>query len=226
MVERIYRCHNRHKTIYRRYYINRLKSGGYTTIGGDIENVVTGQIKKIVKHPDADKLVITTVDVGKQRELQIVTGATNLKEGDYVPVALDNSKIANGVEIHSGSLRGILSEGMLCSIQELGFDLHDFPEACENGIYVFPEAVELGKNVIDVWGIKDDVVEFEITSNRPDCFSILGIAREAAATYQIPFKYPKIEVQQKAGGNASDYISVEIKNPQLCPRYAARVVKM
>jgi len=103
------------------------KVEGYTTIGGDIENVVTGQIKKIVKHPDADKLVITTVDVGKQRELQIVTGATNLKEGDYVPVALDNSKIANGVEIHSGSLRGILSEGMLCSIQELGFDLHDFP---------------------------------------------------------------------------------------------------
>jgi len=201
------------------------KVEGYTTIGGDIENVVTGQIKKIVKHQDADKLVITTVDVGKQRELQIVTGATNLKEGDYVPVALDNSKIANGVEIHSGSLRGILSEGMLCSIQELGFDLHDFPEACENGIYVFPEAVELGKNVVDVLDLKDDVVEFEITSNRPDCFSILGIAREAAATYQIPFKYPKIEVQQKAGGNASDYISVEIKNPQLCPRYAARVVK-
>lgn len=201
------------------------KVEGYTTMGGDIENVVTGQIKKIVKHPDADKLVITTVDIGKQRELQIVTGATNLKEGDYVPVALDNSKIANGVEIHSGSLRGILSEGMLCSIQELGFDLHDFPEACENGIYVFPEAVELGKNVVDVLDIKDDVVEFEITSNRPDCFSILGIAREAAATYQIPFQYPEITVQEKAGGNASDYVSVEIKNPELCPRYAARVVK-
>lgn len=201
------------------------KVEGYTTMGGDIENVVTGQIKKIVKHPDADKLVITTVDIGKQNTLNIVTGATNLKEGDYVPVALDGSKLANGVEIHSGSLRGVLSEGMLCSIQELGFDLHDFPEACEDGIYVFPEAVELGKNVVDVLDLKDDVVEFEITSNRPDCFSILGIAREAAATYKIPFQYPTIKVEEKAGGNASDYISVEIKNPELCPRYAARIVK-
>ena len=201
------------------------KVEGYTTMGGEIENVVTGQIKKIVKHPDADKLVITTVDIGKKDMLTIVTGAKNLKEGDYVPVALDNSKLANGVEIHSGSLRGVLSEGMLCSIQELGFDLHDFPEACEDGIYVFPEAVELGKNVVDVLDLKDDVVEFEITSNRPDCFSMLGIAREAAATYQIPFAYPNIEVKETAGGNASDYISVEIKNPELCPRYTARIVK-
>ncbi len=201
------------------------KVEGYTTMGGDIENVVTGKIKKIVKHPDADKLVITTVDIGKSTDLTIVTGATNLKEGDYVPVALDNSKLAGGVEIHSGNLRGVTSEGMLCSIQELGFDLHDFPEACENGIYVFPEAVELGKNVVDVLDLKDDVVEFEITSNRPDCFSVLGIAREAAATYQIPFQYPEITVQEKAGENASDYVSVEIKNPELCPRYAARVVK-
>ena len=201
------------------------KVEGYTTMGGDIENVVTGKIKKIVKHPDADKLVITTVDIGKSTDLTIVTGATNLKEGDYVPVALDNSKLAGGVKIHSGNLRGVTSEGMLCSIQELGFDLHDFPEACENGIYVFPEAVELGKNVVDVLDLKDDVVEFEITSNRPDCFSVLGIAREAAATYQIPFQYPEITVQEKAGENASDYVSVEIKNPELCPRYAARVVK-
>ncbi len=201
------------------------KVEGYTTMGGEIENVVTGQIKKIEKHPDADKLVITTVDIGKSENLTIVTGATNLKEGDYVPVALDGSKLANGVEIHSGALRGVTSEGMLCSIQELGFDLHDFPEACENGIYVFPEAVELGKNVVDVLDLKDDVVEFEITSNRPDCFSMLGIAREAAATYKIPFRYPEIIVQEKAGENAADYVSVEIKNPELCPRYAARVVK-
>lgn len=201
------------------------KVESYTTMGGEIENVVTGQIKKIEKHPDADKLVITTVDIGKNENLTIVTGATNLKKGDYVPVALDGSKLANGVEIHSGTLRGVTSEGMLCSIQELGFDLHDFPEACENGIYVFPEPVELGKNVVDVLDLKDDVVEFEITSNRPDCFSMLGIAREAAATYKIPFRYPEIIVQEKAGENAADYVSVEIKNPELCPRYAARVVK-
>lgn len=201
------------------------KVEGYTTMGGDIENVITGKIEKIVKHPDADKLVITTVNVGKVNPLTIVTGAQNLKEGDYVPVALDGAKLPNGVEIHSGSLRGVTSEGMLCSIQELGFDLHDFPEACENGIYVFPNAVELGKDVTEVLDLKDDVVEFEITSNRPDCFSILGIAREAAATYHIPFHYPEIAVKEAAGGNAADYISVEIKNSELCPRYAARIVK-
>ncbi len=200
------------------------KVEGYTTMGGTIKNIITGQIKTITKHPDADKLVITTVDIGS-KELTIVTGATNLKEGDYVPVAVDGAVLADGTEIHTGKLRGIESQGMLCSIQELGFDLHDFPEACENGIYVFPKTVEIGKDVVDVLDLKDDVVEYEITSNRPDCFSVLGIAREAAATYKIPFHYPTIEVKELAGENASDYISVAIDNPQLCPRYVARVVK-
>lgn len=201
------------------------KVEGVTTMGGDLKHIVTGCIRSITKHPDADKLVVCQVDVGGERELSIVTGAPNVKEGDYVPVALDQSVIAGGKEIHSGSLRGVLSEGMLCSIEELGFDRHDFPEAPEYGIYIFPEAVPLGKDVTEVMDLKDDVVEFEITSNRPDCFSILGIAREAAATYGIALRYPEISLKESASGKTEDLISVEIQNPQLCPRYVARAVK-
>ncbi|NLK36465.1 MAG: phenylalanine--tRNA ligase subunit beta [Epulopiscium sp.] len=201
------------------------KVEGYTTLAGAIQNVVTGKVKEIKPHPDADKLVITTIDAGQGKDITIVTGARNLKVGDYVPVALDNSILADGKEIHTGALRGVVSEGMLCSVQELGCDIHDFPEACEDGIYVFPEAVELGKDVTEVMDLKDDVVEFEITSNRPDCFSVVGLAREAAATYETEFRYPQIRVEEKGEGNAKDMISVEIQNPELCPRYIARVVK-
>lgn len=201
------------------------KVEGYTTIAGEIKNVVVGQIKKIENHPDADKLVITTVDIGKNETLQIVTGATNLKEGDFVPVALDGAVLANDVEIKSGKLRGVDSCGMLCSIQELGFDLHDFPEACEHGIYVFPQQQPLGANIVDILDLKDEVVEYEITSNRPDCFSVVGIAREAAATYQKEFRYPQISVKEAADGTIEDMISVQIDNADLCPRYIARVVK-
>ena len=201
------------------------KVEGYTTVAGEIKNVVTGYIKEIVKHPDADKLVICTIDAGQGRDLTIVTGAPNVRVGDYVPVALNNSVIAGGKEIHTGELRGVVSEGMLCSVEELGCDRHDFPEAPEYGIYIFPEPVELGKDIVEVLDLKDEVVEYEITSNRPDCFSILGIAREAAATYDIPFHYHEIKVAEKAEGKAEDYVKVTIENPTLCPRYVARVVK-
>ncbi|WP_313527416.1 phenylalanine--tRNA ligase subunit beta [Anaerotignum sp.] len=201
------------------------KVEGYTTLAGEIKNVVTGCIKAIEKHPDADKLQICTIDAGQGKDLIIVTGAQNVKVGDYVPVALDNSVIAGGKEIKTGSLRGVVSEGMLCSVEELGCDRHDFPEAPEHGIYIFPEAVELGKDVLDVLDIKDVVVEFEITSNRPDCFSILGLARETAATYKEEFKYPEITVKEEGEGKIEDMISVEIKNSELCPRYIARAVK-
>lgn len=201
------------------------KVEGYTTLGGAIQNIVTGQIKAIEKHPNADKLVITTVDIGKDENLTIVTGATNLKVGDTVPVALDHSVLADGKEIYAGELRGVRSEGMLCSVGELGCDVNDFPEACEDGIYVFPEAVELGKDVVEVMDLKDDVVEFEITSNRPDCFSVIGLARETAATYKTEFRYPEIKVEEKGEGKAEEMISVQIDNPALCPRYIARVVK-
>ena len=201
------------------------KVEGVTSLGAEIKNVVTGKVLTITKHPDADKLVVTTVDVGAGEPIQIVTGASNLYEGAYVPVALHDSTLPGGVKIKRGKLRGVESNGMLCSVEELACDAHDFPEAPEHGIYIFPEPVELGLDVADVMDLKDDVVEFEITSNRPDCFSITGLAREAAATYKKELKMPEITVKEEAEGNIAEMISVEIKNPELCPRYIARVVK-
>lgn len=194
---------------------------------GNVSKVVVGQVKEIEKHPDADKLLVTKIDVGNEELLQIVTGAKNLTVGDYVPVALDGSILADGTKIKKGKLRGVPSNGMLCSVEELGCDRHDFPEAPENGIYVFPtpQAENLGKEVKEIMDIEDEVVEFEITSNRPDCFSVLGIARETAATLGKEFRYPEIKVEAKAGGNVADMISVEIENPTLCPRYVARAIK-
>ena len=194
----------------------------------DITNVVVGRVLEIEKHPDADKLVVTKVDIGREEPLQIVTGAPNLNVGDYVPVSLVGATVYHAgklEKIKKGKLRGVESEGMLCSIEELGFTRNDYPEAPENGIYVFEEPQELGADVKKLLMMEDDVVEFEITSNRPDCFSIVGLARETAATYRKPFKYPDIKVKEEGEGNTSDMIDVEIKNPELCPRYIARVVK-
>lgn len=201
------------------------KVEGYTIIGGDIKNVVVGKVLSIEKHPDADKLVITKIDVGSGEPLQIVTGATNLYVGAVVPVALDGSTLANGVKIKKGKLRGVESNGMLCSVEELGCDSHDFPEAPENGIYIFPDEVPLGTDVVKAMDLYDESVEFEITSNRPDCFSMIGLARETAATYNKQLRYPEITVREEAEGNINDMVSVEIKNSELCPRYVARVVK-
>lgn len=194
---------------------------------GNISKVVVGQVKEITKHPDADKLVVTQIDVGASELLQIVTGAKNLTVGDYVPVALDGSILADGTKIKKGKLRGVSSNGMLCSVQELGCDIHDFPEADENGIYIFPEsqADNLGKEVKDIMDLEDEVVEFEITSNRPDCFSVIGIARETAATLDKELKYPEINVNETAGGDVNDLVSVSIENPELCQRYVARAIK-
>ncbi len=196
-----------------------------TNAGDSIEKVVVGKVLSIEKHPDADKLVVCQIDVGQNEPIQIVTGATNLFEGAFVPVALDGAKLAGGVKIKKGKLRGVVSSGMMCSVEELGFTRNDYPEAPEHGIYIFEEEQTPGADVKPILRIDDDVVEFEITSNRPDCFSIIGLAREVAATYRLPLKYPKIIVKEEAGGNAADMIDVEIKNPELCPRYIARVVK-
>lgn len=201
------------------------KVEGYTVLGGDIKNVVTGKVLSIEKHPDADKLVVTKIDVGSGEPLQIVTGATNLYVGAYIPVALDGSTLANGVKIKKGKLRGVESNGMLCSVEELGCDRHDFPEAPENGIYIFPNEVPLGKDVVEIMDLYDESVEFEITSNRPDCFSMIGLARETAATYNKKLRYPEIMVKEEAEGNINDMVSVDIQNSELCPRYVARVVK-
>ncbi len=199
-----------------------------TSMAKDITNVVTGKVLEIEKHPDADKLVVTKVDVGASEPLQIVTGAPNLYVGAVVPVALVGATVYHGnslEKIKKGKLRGVESNGMMCSIEELGFTVHDYPESPEYGIYIFKDEVPLGADVKKLLEMEDDVVEFEITSNRPDCFSIVGLAREAAATYRVPFKYPEIKVEEKGEGRTEDLIKVEIKNPELCPRYIARAVK-
>ena len=201
------------------------KVENWSEIGSEITNVVTGKVTEITKHPNADRLVICKVDIGKDMPLTIVTHAPNVVEGAYVCVALDGATLPGGITIHDTDFRGVMSYGMMCSVEEMGFDRHDFPEAPEEGIYLFPEPVELGVDVVDAMDIRDKVVEFEITSNRPDCFSTVGLAREVAATYKKEFKYPEITVKEEADGDINDMIEVEIKNPELCPRYIARVVK-
>lgn len=209
------------------------KVEGYECIGKDLNNVLIGQIKKIEKHPDADKLIICQVDVGKSELIQIVTGAPNVKEGDKVPVVLDGGSVAcdhdghrveGGVKIESGKLRGVPSYGMMCSIEELGSTRDFYPEAPEYGIYIFEQDAVVGEDAVHALGLDDVTFEYEITSNRVDCYATIGIAREAAATFGKEFHYPKI----KETGNdekASDYIQVDVKNKELCSRYIARVVK-
>ena len=208
------------------------KVEGYERLDADLENIVIGQIEKIEKHPDADKLIICQVNVG-DKVTQIVTGAPNVKEGDKVPVVLpggrvagghDGKKTPGGVKIKEGKLRGVDSYGMLCSIEELGSTREMYPDAPEYGIYIFPEDAIVGKSAIKALGLDDVIFEYEITSNRVDCYSVLGIAREAAATFGKKFVPPVV----KETGNeekAEDYIKVIVEDQNLCSRYCARVVK-
>lgn len=207
------------------------KVESYERLDRNLEKIVVGQIEKIEKHPDADKLIVCQVNIGAET-IQIVTGAPNVKEGDKVPVVLDGGKVAGGhdggplpeegISIKAGKLRGVPSNGMMCSIEELGSSRDMYPEAPENGIYIFSDDVEVGSNAIDALGLRDTVFEYEITNNRIDCFSILGIAREAAVTFHKPFVPPVVNVHEN-GENVNDYIKVEVKDPDLCPRYCARV---
>lgn len=187
--------------------------------GKEISNVVTGKILKIEGHPDADKLVVCQLDVGSE-VLQIVTGATNMKEGDIVPVALHGATLPGGVKIKRGKLRGVESNGMMCSATELGLDI---PEAV-HGIHILPPDTKLGIDIKDVLGLNSVIVDFEITSNRPDCLSIIGIAREAAVTFDRELKIHEVNVRENEE-EVKDYIDVEIKAKDLCSRYAARVIK-
>ncbi len=192
--------------------------------GKEITKVVAGKIIEVKAHPNADKLRIMQVDIKGDRILQIVTAATNVQLGDVVPVALDGATLAGGLKIKSGKLRGELSEGMFCSVEELGFKEEDIEDAPHNGVYVFHQEIGLGEDVKPYFGLGEQVVEYEITSNRADCFSILGIAREAAATFRKPFHFPEINVEEVEGDiNALAKISIE--NEALCPRYAARIIK-
>lgn len=209
------------------------KVEGYTCLDKNLEKIVVGQIEKIERHPDADKLIICQVNIGTET-IQIVTGAPNVKEGDKVPVVLDGGKVAgghdggplpeDGIRIKKGKLRGIESCGMMCSIEELGSSRDMYPLAPESGIYILPEDTKVGADAIEVLGLRDVVFEYEITSNRVDCYSVVGLAREAAATFRTEF-YPPVV---KATGNDEDihdYLQVEVHNTELCPRYCARMVK-
>ena len=208
------------------------KVEGFERLDKNLNKIVIGQIEKIEKHPDADKLIICQVNVGTET-IQIVTGAPNVKEGDKVPVVLDGGCVAgghdgkvaeDGIKIKKGKLRGIESYGMMCSIEELGSSREMYPEAPEYGIYIFPEDAVVGESAVKALGLDDVVFEYEITSNRVDCYSVIGIAREAAATFRKPFCPPVVT----ASGNSEDvhdYIKVTVQDPELCPRYTARVVK-
>lgn len=209
------------------------KVEGYEAFDKDLDKIIIGQIQKIEKHPDADKLVVCQVDVGEAEPVQIVTGAPNVREGQKVPVVLDGGRVAGGhdgsktdggIKIKKGKLRGVVSNGMMCSIEELGSSKDMYPEAPEEGIYIFDDSVSVGADAVKQLGLDDVSIEYEITSNRVDCFSVIGIAREAAATFRLPFEPPVI----KETGNeedVNDYIKVRVDDTKLCPRYTARVVK-
>ena len=209
------------------------KVEGYEKLDADLEKIIIGQITKIEKHPDADKLVVCQVDIGAGEDVQIVTGAPNVKEGQKVPVVLDGGRVAGGhdgkktpggIKIKKGKLRGVVSNGMMCSIEELGSNRDMYPEAPEEGIYIFGEDAAVGESAIQALGLDDIVFEYEITSNRVDCFGVLGIAREAAATFGKEFK-PPVVAETGNSENANDFIKVTVEDTELCPRYCARVVK-
>jgi len=189
-----------------------------------ISNVVVGKILKIEKHPDADKLQICQIDIGREEPIQIVTAAQNVYEGMMVPAALDNSTLAGGVKIKKGKLRGVPSNGMMCSVAELGVTVHDFPYAIEDGIMDIKEDCKPGDDIRTALGLNDTTVEFEITSNRPDCLSVLGLAREAAATFGKELHMPEVKIENETG-DINELLSVEVKNPTLCRRYVARMIK-
>ena len=209
------------------------KVESYEQLDADLDKIVIGQVKKIERHPDADKLVICQVDIGEPELTQIVTGAANVFEGAKVPVVLDGGRVAGGhdgtktpggIKIKKGKLRGIESNGMMCSIEELGSSREMFPDAPVNGLYIFDEDAPVGENAVSYLGLDDSVIEYEITSNRVDCFSVLGIAREAAATFDKKF-VPPVVTETGNDENVNDIVKVTVKDADLCSRYTARVVK-
>ena len=209
------------------------KVEGFKELDADLDKIVVGQIEKIEKHPDADKLVVCQVNIGTE-VVQIVTGAKNVFEGAKLPVVLDGGRVAGGhepgqrvaggIKIKKGKLRGVASYGMMCSIEELGSTKEMYPEQPENGIYIFPEDTEVGADAIELLGLHDVVFEYEITSNRVDCYSVVGIAREAAATFNKEFK-PPVVTETGNDEDVNDYVKVSVENTDLCSRYCARVVK-
>jgi len=193
-------------------------------MGKEIDKVVTGKLLEVKPHEDSDHLVICQVDVADGEPIQIVTGAPNVKEGQIVPVALHGSTLPGGISIKKGKLRGVASNGMLCSADELGITPQDLGYEPEYGILILPENTPVGADIKDIFGLNENVVEFEITSNRPDCFSVIGLARETAASFKKPFNVKKPEFNETSE-NINDFLSVEVQNKEKCLRYSARMIK-
>ena len=206
--------------------ISGSKVESYETEGKILENIVVGKVLEIERHPDSDHMWITKIDDGSGEILTIVTGAQNVHKDDYVPVARHKSVVAGGHKITTGKLRGVKSEGMLCSLGELGLTVHDFPYAIEDGIFILGDDCTLvpGTDIHEAIGLDDTVVEFEITSNRPDCLSIIGLARETAATYDLPLKLHDPEVKP-GHGDVNDFLKVDIEASDKCYRYCGAVVE-
>lgn len=200
------------------------KVEGYETEGKEISNVVVGKILSVIPHENSDHLVVCQVEVGKESPIQIVTGASNVNAGDIVPVALDGSTLPGGIKIKRGKLRGVESNGMLCSLGELGLDKRDFPYAIEDGIFIIQEPCRIGQDIQSAIGLDDTSVEFEITSNRPDCLSVTGLARETAATFDLPLHIP-VPSFKGVDGDIDQYLKVDIHNTEKCRRYCAGIVK-
>ena len=200
------------------------KFEGVENLGKDIDKVVVGKVLECEMHPDSDHLHVCMVDVGEGEPIQIVCGAPNVAVGQKVPVALNGAILPGGIKIKKGKLRGVMSNGMICSHDELGIEPSRLGYEPEYGILVLDENAEIGSDVKDLFGLNENVVEFEITSNRPDCFSIIGLARETAATFKKPFNVPTPKVTE-AGGDINDMLSVEILDKDKCKRYCARAVK-
>ncbi len=196
----------------------------YETEGSEVKNVVVGKLLSVVPHENSDHLVVCQVDVGQGEPIQIVTGAPNVSAGDIVPVALVGAELPGGIKIKKGKLRGVESCGMLCSLGELGLTTHDFPYAIADGIFLIQEDCEIGQDVHEAIGLNDTSVEFEITSNRPDCLSVVGLAREAAVTFntKLCLEEPSFKGIED---DINNYLKVDIENETLCPRYAAGIVK-
>lgn len=208
------------------------KVEGYIKLDKNLDKIVVAEILSIEKHPDADKLIVCQCNVGEEI-IQIVTGASNVSVGDKVPVVRDGGKVAgghngetpeNGIKIKKGKLRGVESFGMMCSIDELGANKNLYPDAPENGIYILPKDSVVGSDAVELLGLKDTVFEYEVTSNRVDCFGILGIAREVAATFDKKF-IPPFVPDTGNNENVNDYLQVKINDTNLCKRYCARMVK-
>ncbi len=200
------------------------KVEGYEIEGEEIKNVVVAKILEVNKHPNADKLSVCKVDIGREEPIQIVTGATNIFEGAIIPAALDGAELPGGVKIKKGKLRGEESCGMMCSVGELKVTAHDFPGAIEDGILILEDKYVIGQDIREALGLNDTIVEFEITPNRPDCLSVIGLARESAASFGKKFE-EHVPAVKKESGDINELLKVEVRNGKLCPRYVARMIK-